>query len=39
MHPLKAGNGFTVRNVFPALGFAKPLPAVLRVKPGALAAQ
>jgi hypothetical protein len=39
MHPLKAGNGFTMRDVSPAFRFAEPLPAMLRVKLGALAAQ
>jgi len=39
MRPLKAGNGFTMRDVSPALRFAKPFPAVLCVDRGALAAQ
>jgi len=38
MHHLKARNGFAMRNVFPAFRFAKPLPAVLGVELGALAA-
>jgi hypothetical protein len=39
MRPLKASNGFTMRDVFPALRFAKPSPAVLGIGRGALAAQ
>jgi hypothetical protein len=39
MHRLKAGSGFTMRDVSPAFRFAKPLPTALRVKHGASAAQ
>jgi hypothetical protein len=39
MLALKARNGFAVCDVSPAFRFAKPLPPVLRVEHGALAAQ
>jgi hypothetical protein len=39
MATLEARNDFLMRNLLPALGFAKPLPAVLGVKHRALPAQ
>jgi hypothetical protein len=39
MPALKANSGLTVRDVSPAFRFAEPLPAALRINPGALAAQ
>jgi hypothetical protein len=39
MLALKARDGFAMCDVSPAFRFAKPLPTVLRVKRGALAAQ
>jgi hypothetical protein len=39
MLALKARNGFAVCDISPAFRFTKPLPTVLRVKHGALAAQ
>jgi hypothetical protein len=39
MLALKARNSFAVCDISPAFRFTKPLPTVLRVKHGALAAQ
>jgi hypothetical protein len=36
---MKAGSRFAVRKVSPAFGFAEPLPSVLGIKRGAVAAQ
>jgi len=37
MGSLKAGNGFTMRDVSPAFGFAKPFPTMLGIGRGTLA--
>jgi hypothetical protein len=36
---MKARRGFAVREVFPPLRFAEPLPSALNIKRGAMAAQ